>query len=114
MKKTICIIAAASLLIPSFVFAAAFTSSPGAAITGTKTGGSPQPLGQLSNNVTLKANYTNAAYAAATKHLNGTKEFGSSNGDTKIFSKELAAGTAAPTDLSASDSSAFATGWTAL
>jgi hypothetical protein len=46
--------------------------------------------------------------------LNGTKEFGSSNGDTKIFSKELAAGTAAPTDLSASDSIAFATGWTAL
>lgn len=114
MKKMICIISVVSLVIPSFALAATFTSTAGAALTGTKTGGSAQPMGQLSNNVILKANYTSSAYAAATKHVNGTKEFGSSNGDTKIYAKELAAGTAAPTDLSAGDSGAFSSGWTSL
>lgn len=114
MKKTVSLLIIAILVVPSFAFAATFTSAAAAAITGTKTGGSAQPLGQLSSNVKLVSVYTAAAFAAATKHLNGTKQFGSSSGDTKIFSKDLAAGTDVPATPSAGDSSAFASGWTSM
>lgn len=120
MKKTSFFIAAALLALPALSFAGAgaatgtdYVSVAGATITGTKTGGSAQPMGQLSSNVTLYCKFSTATFSATTKHLNGTKEFGTSSGSTKIYSKELAAGTAAPSAPGASDDTAFSS-WTAM
>lgn len=116
MKKILFAAAIVSLLAPSFAFAASATPAPGAQVTGTRTNNNPQPLGQLSNNVTLTVNYSSSSYAVATKHLNGTKIYGTSSGDTKIFFKDGTAGTALlNTDLgTASDSGAFTSGWSSL
>jgi hypothetical protein len=120
MKKISFIIAAALLSIPALSFAGAgaasgtdYVSAAGAAITGTKTGGSNQPMGQLSSNVILDCKFSTSTFSATTKHLNGSKEYGSSSGSTKIYSKELAPGTAAPSTPGASDATAF-DAWTAM
>lgn len=120
MKKTSCLVAATILLLPALSFAGAgaaggteYVSAAGAAITGTKTGGANQPMGQLSTNVILACKFSISTFSASAKHLNGSKEYGSSSGSTKIYSKELAAGTAAPTTPSSSDDTAFSA-WTAM
>jgi len=73
-------------------------------------------LGKLSTNVSLKVSYDNTAFSVATKHLSGNRAFGTAHNDTRIYFIEAGAGvgTAAPPDLSDSDSTAFTTGWTSL
>ena len=118
MKKIIAFIALMLIVSSGTVFAAGspYTSAAGATISGKKTNGSDQPLGKLSSNVYLKCNFDPTTFAAATHHLNGSKQFGSSSGDTRIFVKDRAPGTAtaAPDDLSASDSTAFDNTWASL
>lgn len=121
MKKVSLMLAVGLMLVPVVSFAGAgtagttnYVSAAAASITGTKTGGTAQPMGQLSANVILDCNFTTSSFVAATKHLNGTKEFGSSSTDAKMWSKDLAAGTASPTSVSSSAGATyFATGWTA-
>lgn len=120
MKKTSFFIAAALLSLPALSFAGAgaatgtdYVSTAGAGITGTKTGGTAQTMGQLSSNVILDCKFSTSTFSSNTKHLNGTKEYGTSSGSTKIFNKELAAGTAAPSAPGASDETAY-NSWTAM
>jgi hypothetical protein len=114
------------------VFAVGFLLGfPLAAMSATTFTGNAEPTGEdvtgiinqfrTSTNVTLIALGTTSTYAAVAGHLNGTREFGSSSGDSKLYwqSKEVGAVTqTAPTE---SDSSAFvgddgkpADGWSAL
>lgn len=84
----------------------------GVAGAGVTAGGTV--LGRLSKGVQLGVNYTNAGYALTTKHLTGSKMYGTAFNSTAIYNKESASGTAvvAPT---AADQSAFApAGWTAM
>jgi hypothetical protein len=120
MKKTSLLIATALLALPTLSFAGDgaatgtdYLSAPGAAISGTKTGGTAQQMGQLSSNVTLDCKFDRTTFSANTKHLNGTKEFGSSSASTKIFTKDLAAGTAAPSVPGTSSADAY-TAWTSM
>ncbi|MDD2899685.1 MAG: hypothetical protein PHI31_13350 [Desulfuromonadaceae bacterium] len=118
MKKTIVITISALLMMSSFAFAVTskeFTA--GSKMTGQKDASSAaQPLGQLSNSVALTVAATATDFAAATTHVNGTKEYGSSNGDTKIYSKDKSdpKATKPGTDISAGDSSVFTSGWTSM
>lgn len=111
MKKLSIFIVAAIMSLPTLSFA--FVSAPGAAVTGTKTGGIAQPLGTLSSNVTMAVLWDLSTFSATTKHLNGTKQYGSSSGSTKIYNKDLATGTAAPTTPDDS-TAAFFSAWTAM
>ncbi len=117
MKKILCAAMLISLASPSFTFAGTITtgsvSNPGVAITGQRGTLPVQPLGQLSNNVSLGIAYSANTYAATTKHLNGTKMYGSSAGDTKIFFQDSTTGTLV-TAPGNSDSSAFSSGWSSL
>jgi len=116
MKKLSVIIAIIGMtsLAASSAFAAtaagsAFTKTA-AAITGAKdAGGTEQALGTLSNKVSINVNWSTTAFAAATRHESGTKSFGSSSADTKIYSTDSTS-LAAP---GASDASAFSS-WTAM
>lgn len=91
------------------------TIAAGAGYSGQKTGNTTTQLGKLSNNVSAVITYDNTSYAVNTHHLNGTKEYGSSAGDTKIFSKDLAAGTSVPESPASNDSTSYtATTWSSL
>lgn len=115
MKKYFALALATVLAIPSLSSAGdigtAFTSTAGSAITGTKTGGNAQSLGTLSSNVTLSVLWDQTVFTATTKHVNGTKEYGSSSGSTKIFNQDKTGTT--PTVPTASDDTFFS-GWTAM
>ena len=50
-----------------------------------------------SSNVTILAVSTSTAYAATSKHLNGTKEYGTLSSSPTILSKDATPGTASPT-----------------
>ena len=87
---------------------------------GTTTTGTPSIGVKPSKNVSVQ--YTSSSvssgtgcvtYSISASHSSGTKSFGSSSGDTKIFMKD---GTgAAPPAAPASGSSAdFSGGWTAM
>lgn len=71
-------------------------------------------LGRLSKGVQLGVNYTNAAYALTTKHLTGSKQYGTANDSTAIFSLESASGTAVVAPTAASATAFSATGWTSM
>lgn len=87
-------------------------SAAGVEVLGQKTGGNTSSIGKLSNNVKVGVAYTNTTYAFTTKHNNGSKKYGSSAGDTKLYYLDEAKETTlvAPT---ANDSGAF-TSWTVL
>lgn len=104
MKKIFALLLVTMLLSP--VSAMAFVEQE---IQDTATG---ETISVLSNNVTLEWTGTALTYAAITGHLNGSKIYGSSSEDTKIFSQVSdPVSVEAPTN---SDSSEFASGWTAL
>ena len=72
-------------------------------------------ISTLSNNVTLGCASGGDAYAAISGHASGNKNYASTSGDTKIYSK--ASDTPATwTDLSNSDTAQFSgsSDWTAL
>ena len=118
MKKRCIVLIAAMMLVGSAAYAAELTGSgdvtteSGVEITGTKTGGSASSIGKLSNNVKLGVAYNTETYAFTTKHGMGSKKFGSSAGDTKLYylDEDKSINLAAPGQ---SDSGAF-TSWTVL
>nr|WP_320050589.1 hypothetical protein [uncultured Desulfuromonas sp.] len=71
---------------------------------------------KTSKNVTLVCASAAASYAAVSSHLNGTKVFGSSSGDSVIYTKNggKTAGEDYTTAPTASDSSEFTSGWSSL
>lgn len=89
--------------------------------TGTVTVGAPSMGIKPSKNVTVVytpgADMTGTAgvisYSIAAYHASGTKTFGSSSGDTKMFMKD-GTGAAAPAAPAAGVSAAFGSGWTAM
>ncbi len=97
MKKIFVSLFIVMLLAPVISMAAEFTAEEIA--EGTET------ISVLSNNVTLNHNGNTMTYAAMTGHLNGSKVYGSSSQDTKIFSQAME--TVDVTEPSESDSSAF-------
>lgn len=115
-KRCIVLIAAMMLVAGGTAYAGSLTtdgvSAAGVEITGTKTGGNAMSIGKLSNNVKLGVNYNSETYAFTTKHGMGSKKYGSSSGDTKLFylDEDKTVDLSAP---DASDSSAF-TSWTVL
>jgi hypothetical protein len=62
---------------------------------------------RTSTNVTLIGSGNTSTYAAVAGHLNGTREFGSSSGDSKLYWQTKEVGTAVAEAPEASDSSAF-------
>ena len=118
MKKRFIVLCAVAMLFSSgAVYAAdlatnSVTTNGGVEVTGTKTGGIVSSIGKLSTNVKLGVNYNTQTYAFTTKHGNGSKKYGSSSGDTKLFylDEDKTVALSAPTQ---SDSSAF-TSWTVL
>lgn len=114
MKKLTVILTIISLLslAASSAFATAagtvFTAT-GVAVTGTKTGGIAQALGTLSTNVVISVFWSTSSFAAATRHTNGSKSFGTSSTATNIFSKDSTSLTA----LTAVDTADFS-GWTSM
>ena len=119
MKKLSVIIAIVALTSLSAVSAFAATAAGtaftkiGDAITGAKdAGGTEQSIGTLSSKVGINVNWSTTSFSANTKHESGTKTFGSSSGDTKIFSVESTGAT--PAAPSANDSGAYTSGWTSM
>ena len=115
MKKIMFFIALAMCFTGS-VFAAELgsgdVSDPGVELRNTSDTG---PLiGKLSAGVRANVEYNSNTYAVATAHDKGTKVYATAAGDTKIYTMDKA-GDAVLTDvLTASDTSAFDTGWTEM
>jgi hypothetical protein len=115
MKK-IMFFLALTMCFTGSVYAAALTtggvSNPGAELRNTSDDG---PLiGKLSAGVRANIEYDANSYAVATAHDKGTKIYATAAGDTKIYTIDKA-GDAIITDvLTASDTSAFDTGWTEM
>jgi hypothetical protein len=91
--------------------------------TGTVTMGTPSVAVKPSKNVTVTYNPSTAtvpssngalAYSIAAYHASGSKSFGSSSGDTKIFAMDGTGSTGVASPESASASADFGSGWTAL
>ena len=81
MKKLFALLLVAMLLTPAA--AVAFTEEE---IADTNNG---ETISVLSNNVTLLHTGNALTYAAISGHLNGSKIYGSSSEDTKIFSQVM-------------------------
>ena len=71
---------------------------------------------RCSNNVKIVVNSAAQSYAAVSGHLNGDREFGTASGDSKIYWKDKAKGTAvSDTDPSGNTAgSVNGTGWSSL
>jgi hypothetical protein len=122
MKKIAALIAMFGILASGTAFAGPLTTGQTVTTGGGETiyGGASAAaaalatapiLGRLSKGVHVGVAFTNAAYALTTKHLTGTKMYGTSFDSTAIFSQDAAA-IAAP---SANNSTAFPnTSWTAM
>ena len=111
--KSLAIAATLSLFAGSAFAATTFTD------TGTTTLGTPAITVKPSKNVNIyydSATTTgagNGAYSIGSNHNSGSKTFGSSSGDQKIFMKD---GTSAPsiTVPAVGASADFSSGWTAM
>jgi hypothetical protein len=91
--------------------------------TGTVTMGTPSMSVKPSKNVTVIYTPSTStvpsgngalAYAIASFHASGSKSFGSSSGDTKIFATDGTGNTGLSSPEAAGASAGFSTGWTAL
>jgi hypothetical protein len=123
MKKLAALIAMMGILASATAFAAGDLQTGttvkdmyGPSITGADTSANAQlanaPLiGRLSKGVHLGVAYDTSGYALTTKHLTGTKIYGTAFNSTSIFSKDAAA-----IDFPrANNATAFADGtWTAM
>lgn len=117
MKRIIAMMALLLMTGTGAAFAAGGTATinAGQSYTGQEGSNAAVVLGKLSTNVSAYLDYATTVYAAITKHLSGSRTFGASSDDTRIYYKESTVGAAVVSgDLTASDSSAFATGWTSL
>jgi hypothetical protein len=112
MKRYIAIIALFMFAGSTSAFAASLAAGFGKEVMGQKGSETTRSIGKLSNNVAADFNYDSTSYAVTTKHKNGTKEYGSSSGDTKLFYKEYTAAQT-PEAPSASDSTAY-NSWSSL
>jgi hypothetical protein len=126
MKKILALVSLALLASASSVFAAPATIASGAvsAAAGQVIRGGADaaladasaPLGKMSTGVKVGSAYSSAGFAVMTKHLKGSKIFGTAHDSTAIFWQPKAA----DVDLVAGDvgstvgNSAFATGWTSM
>lgn len=110
MKKTSIILAVFMVLISAAsVFASeTFTDEGNASVSGVMADY------KTSNNVTILCTSGASSYAAFSGHLNGDRQYGSSSGDSGLFWSAKTEGTAITTAPTASDSSEFESGWTAL
>lgn len=120
MKKIVMLAALLLIGLQSTAFAAALdtggtnTTGNGESIYGCGAGQSGATcttmLGRMSKGVGIGVKYDTAAYALATKHSGGSNVYATAGNATAIYMQKD--GTlAAP---SASDSSAFASGWSAM
>lgn len=113
MKRTIALIALMLFTCTSVAFATNITSGGEYKATAPNAA----KLGKLSTKVDAEIVTAQNTYAAITKHLNGTKAFGSSAGDTRIYYKAGNDGEttqASGIKITGSDSSVFQSGWTSL
>lgn len=126
MKKSLAlaslaILATATVAIaaPATVNSGAVTAAAAAVIRGGATetaADAASPMGKMSTGVKLGTSYSTAGFTIMTKHLKGSKVFGTAHDSTAIFWQLLAA----DTDISATQvgttigTGAFATNWTAM
>lgn len=121
MKKIAALIAIIGIFSSGSAFATALTTGQtvtndtgptiyAGATAAASTAANAPVIGRLSKGVHIGVAFDTAHYALTTKHLTGTKMYGTAYNSTSIFSQDATA-IAAP---SANDASAFATGWTAM
>jgi len=101
----------------------AFATGTAFTDTGTVTMGTPSMGVKPSKNVTVTYNPSTAtvpsgngalAYSIASYHASGSKSYGSSSGDTKIFATDGTGSTGVTSPETAGASANFGSGWTAL
>lgn len=126
MKKIIALISLALTVFASTAFAAPatvssgnVTASAGQVIRGGATAAAADDaaiLGKMSTGVKMGAAYGTAGFAVMTKHLKGSKIFGTAHDSTAIYWQPLAADTdIATTNVgTTAGNGAFATGWTSM
>lgn len=94
------------------------TPSPGLSIYGgdsdAAAANAVNPMVKLSSGVNGFANYDTTGYAIFTKHVKGTKIFGTPHDSTKMYYKQVLASDALSSTNcgSVSGDAAFASGWT--
>jgi hypothetical protein len=123
MKKII----ALTIVIMSFAgsaFAAAgpasgALSTAGAAIYGGSSAAvalaATSPLGKLSSGVTAIINFDSTSYAIGTKHVKGSKVFGTAADSTNMYFKASPAALITTTEVgTGSSNSNFSSGWTSM
>jgi len=69
-------------------------------------------IGKMSKGVKFTSGYTSIAYAIATKHTSGSKEYGTSYDSTAIKFRDV--GLAGLAAVSGTTEAAFGTGWTTM
>jgi len=84
----------------------------GSSVDAATTGGSV--LGRLSKGVQLGVAYDTASYALTTKHLTGSKQYGTAFNSTAIYNIESPSGTAVTAPSSAGQAAFAGAGWTAM
>ncbi len=70
-------------------------------------------LGKMSKGVNFRCNYSTTGYAAATKHSNGTKAYGSAYDSTAIYFQDVGLNGVIPA-LSSVGNGSFSDGWTSM
>lgn len=114
-KRKIIAIVGFLLLMAANANATTKTIAAGQTYSGQKGSEATLVMGRLSTNVSAVFNFTDTSYAVNTHHLNGTKQYGSSDGDTNIYSMDKSAGSTVPDAPTAAGSGAYtATTWSSL
>jgi hypothetical protein len=123
MKKIFLLLTVLIFAVSSSCFAAALavntiTPTSGLQVYGgvdaTDAGGTTSVLlGKMSKGVNFRCNYSTIGYAAATKHGNGTKAYGSAYDSTAIFFQDVGLTGTIP-DLSSVGNGSFGAAWTAM
>lgn len=115
MKKIIALMFIVLLMVPAISIAV--TTKTGEPITGAcATSGCPtDTISVLSNKVSLIASSSDTMYAVASGHSSGSKVYGSTSGETKLFSKAASDPLNLSSDAGVSDSDTNQfSGWMAL
>ena len=123
MKKIFILLALITFAASSSCFAAALgvdtiTTTPGLQIYGgvnaaDAAGTTSVLLGKMSKGVNFRCNYSVTGYAAATKHTNGTKAYGSAYDSTAIYFQDVGLAGTVPS-LSSVGNGSFGAAWTAM
>lgn len=123
MKKIIVLLVLALFAICGTSFAAELgqdtvTSATGLQIYGgvnaaDAAGGTSVLLGKMSKGVNFRAQYATSGYAIGTKHVSGTKSYGTAHDSTAIYFQDVGQAGAIPS-LTAADNTSFGTAWTSM